>query len=172
MRTLAELAVHFAQLDNVAPNELTTFEKGLRNLTQHNFLPPNDQVGRIFKYDVDGAAAVRLVQVANDFGIKRASLSVLTRFLFDHGTANFGQKPVSLIREAVDRAKAGESFSLSIIMGADRTYRCEVDWQKKPKSERVEQAFGSAGRECSPELARFTLPMSAIILDLLPAFED
>ena len=163
MRTLTEIADIFAHLDSVASVDRAAYEKGLRNLAQRNHLPPSDVSGRVFLYDEAGAASIRLVQIAHAFGIGRMALEALTQFLAAHR------------QEVRDRAQAGESFNVVVLMGADGRFRTLADWSRSAEDEagqeRRQRAAQLAGRAHAAEVARFVLPASDIARAVLAAFE-
>lgn len=177
MLTLTEISTHFAGLDMVQRELLPQYDKALRHLTQRNHLPVADQRGRAFYYDEAGAAAIRIAQIANEAGLHRATMEVLTAYLSqtyksDAFPSNPGLQP-RMIDEAVRRTRANEVFALQIVMTTDYRFRCNFDWPRKQQSERVSSAVTSAGliKDGLPELSRLILPASRLIADVLQAFE-
>ncbi|MFN3312578.1 MAG: hypothetical protein ACK46Q_03825 [Hyphomonas sp.] len=174
--TLAEIAARFARQDGVEDEHHAQFEKGLRNLVQRHFLPPTTQQGRIFLYDRAAAATIRLAQIASEFGIPRATIDTLTRWLSGSGERreklpSGGQMGVSHAAEAIQRLEAGEAFALHLIMTTDRTVFVRADWERdRPRSERAENALRLIGKGPKAEIARFTLPASELIAEILPLF--
>lgn len=164
MRTLAELTPEFARLDGLS-GDLAAYEKSLRNLTQRHHLPPTDQWGRIFLYGASGAAAIRIAQIAADFGLSRAALDPLCRWFtkpYLYYPPKPGLQPTNA-GEAVRRTKAGETFAITLTMGADRRYLVKADWRQEPRRKLTVQPV---------EIAGFAVPASTIISQLLPLFED
>lgn len=177
MRTLTEISTHFAQLDMVQSDRLPQYDKALRHLTQRNHLPVADQRGRAFYYDEAGAAAIRIAQVANEAGLHRATMEVLTGYLSQTFKSEaFPPEPglqPRIIDEAVRRTRAKEVFALQVVMTTDYRFRCNFDWPRKKPSERIRNAAINAGltQDSLPELSRLTLPASRLIADVLLAFE-
>lgn len=163
MRTLTEIADTFARLDSVASVDRAAYEKALRNLAQRHHLPPADIAGRVFIYDEAGATSIRLVQIAHAFDIGRMALESLTRFLADRRG------------EVMDRARAGETFNVAVLMGADGRFRTLANWSRLAEDEagqaRRQRAAQLAGRAHAAEVARFVLPASDIARAVLAAFE-
>lgn len=174
--TLAEIATRFARQDGIEDDHHAQFEKGLRNLVQRHYLPPTTQQGRIFLYDRSAAATIRLAQIASEFGIPRTSIEILTRWLSGSGQRqekmpNGGAMGVSHAAEAIQRIEAGEVFALHIVMTTDRTVFVRADWERdRPRSERAENALRLIGKGPKSEIARFTLPASDLIAEILPLF--
>ncbi|AUM72925.1 hypothetical protein [Paracoccus jeotgali] len=178
--TLAEIAARLARHDDVEDEHHAQFEKGLRNLVQRHFLPPTTQQGRIFLYDRAAAATIRLAQIASEFGIPRASIDTLTRWLSGSGERreklpSGGQMGVSHAAEAIQRVEAGEEFALHIIMTTERTVFVRADWKSDreidPESQaRADNALRLIGKGPKPEIARFSLPASELIAEILPLF--
>lgn len=165
MRTLAELTPEFARLDGVE-GDLAAYEKALRNLVQRNHLPPTDQAGRVFLYDLPEAAAIRIAQIANDFGLSRAAIDPICRWMRDAYRGTFPPKPglqPSNMSEAVRRVREGEAFAVTLTMDARRRYLVKPDWER-PHRRKAPQEY--------PEIGGFAVPASQIIADLLPLFED
>lgn len=173
MHTLAEISAKFARIDGTEDKDHAAFEKSLRNLVQRNFLPMTTQQGRIFLYDNAAAVTIRLSQIAAEFGVSRASIENLSRWLSGSGERKekqgSGWRGVSHAEEAIQRLEAGETFSIHIIMRADRSVIVKADWEPDhPRSERAENALRLIGQEPKPEIARFSLPASALIAEILP----
>ncbi|MBB4120212.1 hypothetical protein [Martelella radicis] len=177
MFTLAEIIPVFASLDNVPAKDIARYEKALRNLVQRNHLPPSDQRGRVFMYDEGALSAIRLVQIANEFGLDRTAIDPLARWLAESGTrrrkVTGGWLGVTHSAEAVERVQNGEEFSVSLVLGADYRYCVEASWSlDQPKSERVENSLRLAGLSNAPAIARFSLPASSIIVELLSSLNE
>lgn len=177
MHTLAEIAAKFARLDAVADDHHSQFEKGLRNLVQRHFLPPTTQQGRIFLYDKAAAVTIRLARIAAEFGLPRTTIETLSRWLSGSGERKekqgSGYLGVSRAAEAIQRVQAGETFAIHVIMRADRSVFVQADWTPdRPRNERIVQAAVAAGVvNTSPEIARFTLPASRLIAEILPLLD-
>ncbi|WP_108259131.1 hypothetical protein [Mangrovicoccus ximenensis] len=172
MNTLTEITRKFAALDGIEEGQHVQYEKSLRNLCQRNNLPPTEQRGRVFHYDQSAAVAIRLAQIANEFGVSRPVLQHLAYWLAETGERRTkvpgGWLGVSHAREAVERTKAGEEFAISVICGQDWRFRVEADWgPKKVKDPELQAAIQAAGRAHAPEIARLTLPASEIIASVL-----
>lgn len=171
--TLAEIAAKFARIDSVEDEKHTAFEKGLRNLVQRHFLPPTTQQGRIFLYGHAATVTIRLAQIAAEFGIPRTTIDTLSRWLSNSGERKEAQgsgfRGVSRGEEAIQRVEAGESFAVHVVMRADRSVIVKADWERDHlRSERAENAARLIGQEPKPEIARFSLPASALIAEILP----
>lgn len=171
--TLAEIAARFACLDDVDDADHAAYEKALRNLVQRHFLPPTTQQGRVFLYDRAAAVTIRLAQIAAEFGLPRASIDTLSRWLSNSGERRVkvegGYMGVSRAAEAIERVESGESFSIHVVMRADGSVRAEADWASdSPRSPRAADAIRAARGEPMPEVARFTLPASRLIAEILP----
>lgn len=172
--TLAEIAAKFARLDGVEDEQHAHFEKGLRNLVQRHFLPPTTQQGRVFLYDPAAAVTIRLAQIAAEFGLPRTTIDTLSRWLTASGdrrqaTPQGGAMGVLHSAEAIQRAEAGEVFGIHVIMRADGNVIAKADWQSDTSgSERAQNALRSIGHEPKPEVARFSLPASRLIAEILP----
>ena len=179
MHTLTEITPVFAALDRVPEEGIPQYEKALRNLLQRHHLPPSDQRGRVFLYDHGAISAIRLVQIANTFGLDRLAIDPLARWLHASGErkrrVEGGWFGVSHCEEAVERSQAGEDFSISLICRSDYRFDVEADWHPgEPPSERVRQALESAGlsRQAPPEIARFMLPAASLIRAVIGALKE
>ncbi|RWR12048.1 hypothetical protein [Paenirhodobacter populi] len=167
--TLAEIAAKFARLDAVPDEHSAQYLTTLRNLTQRHHLPPTEQIGRSFIYNDAAAITIRLAQIAAEFGLPRTTIDTLSRWLTNSGNrrrkVEGGFMGVARAEEAIERATAGETFNVYIVMHADRSVAVKADWTPdRPKSERVI----NASPEISPEIARFSLPASRLISEILP----
>lgn len=178
--TLAEIAAKFGRLDGVEDDQHAQFEKGLRNLVQRHYLPPTTQQGRIFLYDAAAAVTIRLAQIASEFGMSRPNIETLARWLSASGERKAqqgsGWRGILHAEEAIQRAEAGEEFSVHVIMRSDLSVIVKADWKADreidPKSaERAANALRSIGKEAKPEVARFSLPASRLVQDILPALK-
>ncbi len=190
LKTIAEIAAGFARIDGISDEDHPAFDKTLRNLTQRHFLPPTEQVGRAFLYDPAAAVTIRLAQIAAEFGLPRTTIDHLTRWLSGSGerkkrlSENMLQA-VSYAEEAVQRTEAGEAFGIHVILRRGSTPIVAADWQsdrdaalenasedERKKAEksraRVRSAMRAIGYDEKPEIARFTLPASALIAEILP----
>ncbi|WP_408592305.1 hypothetical protein ACIPCF_10020 [Paracoccus marcusii] len=159
--TLAEIATRFARHDGIDADGLAHYEKSLRNLVQRHYLPPTIQQGRAFLYSRPAAVTIRLAQIASNFGIPRMSLDTLTRWLSDKHIA-----------EAIERANSGESFGIHLIMTSSGTIFASADWADRKEIDkksltRAEKALAWIGEGPRAEVARFTLPASALIAETL-----
>ncbi|WP_112312477.1 hypothetical protein [Pseudogemmobacter bohemicus] len=172
--TLADIAAKFARLDAIEDDTHAQFEKGLRNLVQRHFLPPTSQQGRVFLYDAAAAVTIRFAQIAAEFGLPRPTIDTLARWLSGSGERTkkqgSGFRGVLRSEEAIDRVEAGETFAVHIVMRADGSVTVKSDWQTdRGADDRVRNAALSAGLvNVSPEVARFSLPASRLIAEILP----
>lgn len=191
--TLAEIAAKFARIDGIEDENHATFEKGLRNLVQRHFLPQTTQQGRIFLYNNAAAVTIWLAQVAAEFGLPRASIENLSRWLSESGERRekqgSGWRGVPRAEEAIQRLNAGEFFGLHVVMRADRSVIVKADWKSdrsaeieampngkraevKQRRANIRQAAADIGvTNVSPEIARFSLPASALIAEILPSLK-
>jgi hypothetical protein len=173
--TLAEIAAKFGRLDCVDDENQAQFATGLRNLVQRHYLPPTSQQGRVFLYDRAAALTIRLAQIAADFGIPRTSIDALCRWLNTSGERRHilpsgGAMGVSHAVEAIQRVETNECFALHMIMTADRNIYVRADWKRDfPRSARVESALRQINQGPKGEIARFTLPASDLIAQILPS---
>lgn len=176
--TLAEIAAKFSRLDGIEDHDHAQYEKALRNLVQRQYLPMTTQQGRVFLYDNAAAVTIRLAQIAAEFGIPRASIDNLTRYLTNAGDrvkpVKGGHRGVSRAEEAIERVSSGEGFAIHVIMRADGTVVAKADWKSDRPADnpedvsRVKEALRLAGLEPKPEIARFSLPASRLIAEVLP----
>ncbi|SEN58034.1 hypothetical protein SAMN04488103_1067 [Gemmobacter aquatilis] len=172
LKTLAEIAAGFARIDGISDEDHPAFDKFLRNLTQRHFLPPTEQVGRAFLYDPAAAVTIRLAQIAAEFGLPRTTIDALARWLSGSGErkkriSDSMLKGVTYAEEALDRVTAGETFAVHVIMCVDRSVIVKPDWDH-PRSEHAENALRLIGKGPKAEIARFSLPASALIAEILP----
>ncbi|MEI4473334.1 hypothetical protein [Frigidibacter sp. MR17.24] len=180
--TLAEIAAKFARMDGVEDDRHAPYEKALRNLVSRHFLPPTTQQGRVFLYDSAASLAIRLGQIASDFGLPRTSVDTLTRWLSASGDRKLelpegGLMGLSHAEEAIQRAKSGEAFNVHLIMRADRSVIVQQDWVSDravddQRNARMRAALKSLGHDAGPEIARFSLPASRIITEMLPVLGE
>ncbi|RDW14105.1 hypothetical protein [Paracoccus thiocyanatus] len=190
MFALTEIAAKFARLDGVGDENHAQFLTSMRNLTQRHHLPPTEQVGRSFLYDHGAAVTIRLAQIAAEFGLPRTTIDTLSRWLSGSGERKekqgSGWRGLSHAEEAIQRVNAGESFALHVVMRADRSVIVKADWKtdrdaeieampddKRGEAEKrranIRQAAADIGvTNVSPEIARFSLPASTLIAEILP----
>ena len=169
MLTLNQLAPIFATLDGKTFD--APYEKALRNLASRQFLPPTEVRGRNFHFDRAAVATIWLAHTAAKFGVPRLTIDVLAQWLGSASTrleeVEGGQVAISRAAEALQRVEAGEVFSLSIVLPADNRLRIVADWTPdEAPSARVSALLDA---RLAPEVARFSLPASALIGKLLLA---
>lgn len=145
MYTLSQIAPIFANLDEGHGADVSTVDKGLRNLTQRFPIAPTSKDGRAFVYDRGGVVAVRLCFLAHQFGLNRVLLHPYARFLSQVGC------------EAVTRAERGERFTFFVVarpVGAD----VWASWEAPAESADLSRAETAIWlqRNTGMELGRFT----------------
>jgi len=126
MFRLSEAATAFAKIDQIPDDAVPALDKFIRNLSQRHYLPPAAREGRADLYSVETVCALRLAERAAVFGIDRVSLDSLLRFL--HSAPSLPTRyrqgdgfrvGLTHIEEAVERARAGEDFTVGLVLGND-----------------------------------------------------
>jgi hypothetical protein len=166
MKTLTEISAIFADLDGTPVDETAQLDKALRNISQRHYFPADAQQGKAFKYNLESTVALRLALFTSIFGLDRITVDALNKWLRQFELAK--RNSTSNIAQAIQRTAKGETFSIHIEMDCSGRTWCKADWES-PSTE------GSRGSNIldlmRPAVARFTLPCSDLIRDLLPHFE-
>lgn len=165
--TIAQSASVFSHLDHAEREDSAATAKLLRNLTQRHYFPPVGRSGRADMYDIETICALRLVQKASIFGLDRWQIEKLTRFL-NSAPRTAPNRTKTTISEALERAKRGEVFGLSLVMYASGRFLPEANWKTEtPEHDnRVDAIFNNAGISLGQEDCRFTLDASRLITDV------
>lgn len=172
MFSIRQTATAFAKIDGLADAGLPALDKALRNLTQRHYLPPAERDGRADLYAVETVCALRFAERLTRFGVDRAVLDDFLRFLQIAPTAGRTQRGdgnnvrVSLIEEAVERAREGENFEVGLTMAADGRVR-PMAWFATGGNPLVE-----AYRQTHPADAVLRLDGGRLIRDVLAALSD
>lgn len=177
MYTIRDATNAFFNLDGTLPEEGKALDKALRNLSQRVYMPPAGRKGRADTFAIETICALRLLHKANVFGVDRWQQETLARFLqiaeaIDGGRrirVDGGFRPLSPIEEAVERVREGESFSIGVRMLSDGTVKPFVGWREA--EDEGTEFLADAGYHRLPEDARFTLPASRLIADLIAELE-
>ena len=180
MYRLSQAAVAFAELDDLPDDQFPAFDKALRNLTQRHFLNPSVRSGRADLYSLPTISVLRLAQKAAHFGLDRAQIEALTRFL--QSAPSMPQRWRQLegrrealwhIEEAIERVREGEDFTCGMAMPANGRATPAM-WWKAHGIGSESQAILDAHRQLVPQReadARFVLEASRLIRDLLVKLE-
>jgi hypothetical protein len=167
MKTLAEISAIFAELDDTPEGETAQLDKALRNLSQRHYFPPDAQEGKAFKYSRESIVTLRLAYIASVFGLDRMTVDALNKWLRQLELTKRGS--TSNIGHAIRRTAKGETFAIHIEMDATGRTWCKADWETAPT---VSTRGSDVLDLIRPAVARFTLPCSDLIRDLLPLFGD
>jgi len=180
--TLKEVAEAFAAIDGIAPGDRPAFEKFLRNLTQRHrhAVRPTGKRWRADTFSLETIAALRLVEMATRADLPRLAVQDLAVSLKGSLTGvsgtvavKGGWRGLSLIEEAVQRTRAGETFDIHIDMIAYGQHRIAPDWEPAHWQEASEEERRAAERilahadPVEPALIRMTLRASRMIAALL-----
>lgn len=165
----------FAKLDHTPPDEVAGLDKALRNLSMRAYLPPSGREGRADTYSLETVCALRLMHKAFKFGLGRGQVEGFARFLqFDPIPAVTGRvekfdggfRPLSPIKEAVQRTREGETFDMGLAMLSDGTFKPYAGWEPEPVSPEAEELLAAIGGPLKVD-ARFAVPASRLITELL-----
>lgn len=179
MYTIRDATTAFFTLDNTSPEQGAALDKSLRHLSQRLYMPPVGRTGRADTYTLEAICALRLLHKASTFGLDRWQLEKLARFLQianPMGGARSEETSGSIrflspIEEAVQRVRNGETFSIGVAMLSDGTVKPFADWP--PEDDGKGAAFlGEAGFAKLREDARFTLPASRLLAELIRELES
>lgn len=157
----------------VSVEKLASLDRLYRNMAARLPFVHAGRDGTAFLYDAAGLCALRLAHKASVFGLDRWMLEVFVRWMqtgqnalgMSEATGPNTVRILSPCEEAIVRVRRGETFSFHVILQSDGQLRHEADWQKP--NARTDDIFASAGIDYPPEDARFTLPASRLIGDLL-----
>ncbi|MFW2545516.1 hypothetical protein ACN2XU_23045 [Primorskyibacter sp. 2E107] len=165
----------FATLDKTPPDVVASLDKSLRNLSQRVYLPAAGREGRADAYTLEAICTLRLLHKASVFGLDRWQLEKLAQFLQVADPIGTGRREklegrsrlLPPIEEAMQRARAGESFSVVIAMLSDGTCKLRADWKPDEEPDAAAEEILAAFGGMLPEDARFVLPASRLISELL-----
>ncbi|WHZ35475.1 hypothetical protein [Sagittula sp. MA-2] len=165
----------FAKLDKTPPDEVAPLDKSLRNLSQRVYLPAAGREGRADAYALETICTLRMLHKASVFGLDRWQLEKLAQFLQVADPMGNGRREklagrsrlLSPIEEAMQRVRAGEAFSVVIAMLSDGTFKVRTDWEPDEEpDEAAEEILAALGGTLSED-ARFVLPASRLLSELL-----
>ena len=166
MKTLTEISAIFASLDGTPEDETAALDKALRNISQRHYFPADAQQGKAFKYNLESTVALRLAYIASIFGLDRMTVDALNKWVRQLEVTK--RNSASNIAQAIQRTAKGETFSIHVEMDSRGNTWCRVDWEKASTDSKRGSDILDLVR---PAVARFTLPCSDLIRDLIPAFE-
>lgn len=180
MYTIRDATTAFFALDKTLPEQGAALDKSLRHLSQRIYLPPAGRAGRADTYTVEAICALRLLHKASTFGLDRWQLEKLARFLQiadPMGGARSEEisgaiRFLSPIEEAVQRVRDGETFSIGVAMLSDSTVKPFADWPGDETKAKGAAFLAEAGFVRLREDARFTLPASRLIAELIRELES
>lgn len=175
MFKIYQASVAFAEIDEIPEQDFNALDKELRNITQRTSIAPRDREGRADLFDEASICVLRFVHIAKRFGFDRFQLDRLARALLSAETlpgrylnADGVRRALSVVEEAIERVREGETFDLSLVMYRDGTFAVRAGWSD-PKSSEAEEmlaALEAASGKRPPEAA-FVLPASRLIAELL-----
>ena len=178
MYTIRDATSAFFKLDGAAPDEASALDKSLRNLSQRIYLPPTGRKGRADTFSLETICALRLLYKASAFGLDRWQLEKLAQFLQIADPVRGGRSEkisgairlLSPVEEAVRRVRDGETFNIGVAMLSDGTVQPFTDWPSEDDGKGA-TFLEEAGMKRLPEDARFTLPASRLIGELIDELE-
>ena len=179
MFTIREATAAFAKIDHLPEDRIPQLDKTLRNLTQRTYFPPIERDGRTDHFGLETICALRIVHKAAVFGLDRAKLETAAQFLQQPQAGQGrrvkvpgGWKVLRPIEEAIERVKAGETFSITIVMERDGSIRVRPTWTTEvplaaaTSNAEAEEILADSGL-AQPVDASFVIPASRFIADLL-----
>lgn len=173
MFRISEAAAAFAKLDNIDDDATPALDKLLRNLTQRHYLPPSAREGRADLYSIETVCALRLAERAATFGIDRVALDGLLRFL--HSAPSLPTRfrrgdgvsiALTHIEEAVERARAGEDFTVGLMLDANGRVVPKAWFQPEELPADARAILADAARPAAPD-AVFRLDAGRLIRAVL-----
>ena len=167
----------FATLDGI--DDLKPLDQALRHLSQRVYFPAFGRDGRADLYPLHAICALRVIHSASAFGLDRATVDQLARWLLMEPTGvarrvniDGGQRAMSPAEEAVERVKEGQVFDLIMSFRRGGSMLIFADWPDDEAAAKTtaDGVFESVGlpEVQAVERARLSLPASALIKELLP----
>lgn len=172
MIRISEIAVTFAKIDGIADDNVPQLDKLLRNMTQRHYLPPSGRDGRADLYSLETTCVMRLAERMEAFGVQRHVLDNFLRFMQSAPTfpTRFKQgdgftEALSRIEEAVERAQAGEDFTVGLELTAAGLLP-QVNFDQAEIDEDARKILASVERQRTPD-AVLTLNAGRLIREII-----
>ena len=177
MFKISDATKAFAAIDNVPEDDMARLDKALRHLSQRvRAFPAAIREGRADLYSFEAICALRLMHKASAFGLERSRVEELALWLQDQpvGPARRvavegGFRSRSLLEEGLQRVKEGQHFDFNVTLYADGHVSFSADGpaDDQESDAKVDDLFEAAGLAGSREDARFVLPASRHLSDLI-----
>lgn len=162
MKPIAEFAQAVARLEGLDAEGAARRDKEYRNLTQRLPLMPARREWRTDLFEFPTLAALRIVQIVSAMGVSRSFLGMIVNALQDMDRSTPPQPGMQprVIDQMVERAKAGETFNVSIELRPGG----EIAVRTHESAPVADAFFDSIGH---PEpLASIVLPAGRLIREL------
>lgn len=157
MFRISEIAVAFAKIDGISDDHVAQLDKLLRNTTQRHYLVPATREGRADLYSLETVCVLRFAERMDAFGIQRHVLDNFLRFMQSAPTSPSRFKrgdgfneALSRIEEAVERAQAGEDFTVGLALTGAGLLP-QVDFCRDEVDESARQILASVEPKRTPD---------------------
>ena len=168
----------FARIDRTPEEGVKGLDQALRHITQRlGAFRPVAREGRVDLYSLPAICALRLVQVADVFGLERSKLDAFARHLqiaSERGrrvAVPGGFRTMSPIEEAVERVREGQTFDFNCAFYKGGRVVWSADWPNDdPEAEAFTDQFFAGWAE--EPVATFTVHGSRLILEVLDALQE